>query len=121
MQESDHANRLARREAAVDELQAEGERLRLGRTRSMGQAGRRPVRGTAPVPRFRAVAEATHKGVVDVALHKERSFWGDVGTAGSLEAFLCRGCRLVEWRAASTDGLEPDGDEVVELAAVETD
>jgi hypothetical protein len=119
MQESNHANRIARLEATVDKLVAELERLQQGRTRSMAESGRCPACGTTPVLHFRRVMEATRNGLVDLALRKERSFWGVIGE-GPLEAFLCRGCRLVEWRASSLDGLEPDGDVVVERAAVDT-
>lgn len=108
--------RIAALEALVGELHAELARVRTMQRRSMRETYRCSSCGGTTILHFRHVQDMAHNGMVDLALQKEYSAWfGMKHSAGALEAFACRGCRLVEWHAISLDGVVADGRTVVEL------
>lgn len=99
------------------DLRDELERVRRTRVRAMRDTHQCPVCGGTRILHFRHVGDTSHTSVVDFTLQKKTwLFWGVKMSAGALEAFACRACRLVEWHAISLDDVEPDGKEVVELA-----
>jgi hypothetical protein len=113
---SDPASRIAALEAAVADLRDELKRVRNSRRRSMRDTHRCPMCGATRILHFRNVRDVAQNQMVSFALQKQYSaWWGLKDVAGALEAFACRGCRLVEWHAISLEGVEVDGEEVVEL------
>lgn len=109
-------SRITALETAIAELRDEVERLRAGRNRSMRDTLQCPVCGTTRILHFTRIKDLGHNEMVDLALQKQYSLWWGVKlSAAALEAFACRGCRLVEWHAISVDDVQPDGNEVVEL------
>ncbi len=108
--------RITALETAVAELRDEVERLRAGRNRSMRDTLQCPACGSTRILHFTRIKDLGHNQMVDLALQRQYSIWRGVKlSAAALEAFACRGCRLVEWHAISLDDVEPDGNEVVEL------
>jgi hypothetical protein len=84
----------------------------------MRDTHRCPTCGGTRVLHFRRIGEVAGDRMIDFALQKDYSaFWGMKLSAGVLEAFACRACRLVEWHAISLDDVVPDGEQVVELPA----
>jgi hypothetical protein len=107
--------RIAALETTVAELRDELERLRAPR-RSMRETYRCSSCGGTKVLHFAHVKDLAHNGMVDLALQKYySSFWGLKASAGALEAFVCRNCRLVEWHAISLRDVQVDGVDVIEL------
>lgn len=107
--------RITALEAIVADLQGELDRLRTPR-RAMRETYRCPSCGGTRILHFAHVKDMAHNGMVDLSLQKEYSnFWGMKHSAGALEAFVCRSCRIVEWHAISLDEVVADGEEVIEL------
>ena len=72
--------------------------------------------GGTKILHFAHVKDMAHNGMVDLSLQKVYSIWSGMKfSAGPLEAFVCRGCRLVEWHAISLAGVAADGTDVIEL------
>jgi len=116
----DSARRIEALEAAVAELREQlmAVTQRDSRIRSMHQAHRCPVCGGSRLLHFRAIKELGPNGPVDLSLQKEYTAWRFdrvKSSAGALEAFACRNCRLIEWHATSLDEVVVDGTEVVEI------
>ncbi len=108
--------RLAALEATVAELKGELEQLRRTPRRSMRETYRCSACGGTQILHFAHLKDVAHNGMVDLSLQKQFSIWrGLHHTGGSLEAFACRNCRLVEWHAISLADVSPDGIEVIEL------
>ena len=108
--------RIAALEATVGELRDELQRLRTTSRRAMRETYRCSSCGGTKVLHFAHVKDMAHNGMVDLALQKESStWWGMKSSAGALEAFACRNCRLVEWHAISLDDVQVDGTDVIEL------
>lgn len=100
----------------MDELQRELERVRAHRRLPMRQTHRCPACGGTRVLHIKSVSDMHHTATVPFSLQKDVSpWWGLRKSLGVLEAFVCRFCMLVEWHAASLDGIEPDGQTVIEL------
>jgi hypothetical protein len=113
------ARRIEVLEAAVAELREQLHALtqRDSRIRSMRQTHRCPACGGTKLLHFRSIKELGHMGLVDLVLQKEYSPWRGrlKTTAGAVEAFACRNCRLIEWGAISLDDIVLDDKEVVEI------
>lgn len=108
--------RIRALETAVTELRDEIDRLRKGRNHSMRATHSCPACGGTRILHFTRIKDLAHNQMVDLALQKQFSVWWGVKlSAGALEAYACRSCRLVEWHAISLDDVEPDGQEVIEL------
>jgi len=83
---------------------------------SMRATGRCPACNGRRLLHFKRIKDVAHNGTVDMSLQKDYSVWWGVKlSAGTLEAFACRACKLVEWHAVTLDDVVPDGADVVEL------
>jgi hypothetical protein len=87
--------RLARLEARVAELGVELQAARDGRYRAMRDSRRCPACGIGDLVHVKRMQQASHVAVVDFAI---RHVWNWTGPTmhGPMEAFVCRGCGLVE-------------------------
>lgn len=120
MTDAERDTRIASLEAALTELRRELAQAQRPRIRSMRSTGRCPSCGGGRLLHFRAVKDVGHGHLHDLSLQKDYSKWlGLKDSNGPLEVFACRGCRLVEWSAATLDDVVPDGQTVVELVAAE--
>ena len=114
--------RLDQLEATVDHLQRELERIRAQRRLPMRQTHRCSACGGTRLFHITTVGDAHHAATVPLSLQKEVSSWRGLRKhLGVLEAFVCRFCMLVEWHAASLDGVEPNGTTVIEHRAAADD
>ncbi|MBA3842546.1 MAG: hypothetical protein H0X39_07985, partial [Actinobacteria bacterium] len=92
------------------------QRLRTTPRRGMRETYRCSACGGTKILHFAHIKDMAHDGMVDLALQKEVSMWSGLKhSAGALEAYVCRSCRLVEWHAISLVGVTTDGTEVIEL------
>jgi hypothetical protein len=108
--------RIAALEARLADLASELERARKPRMVSMRATGRCPACDGRRLLHFRRIKDVTKGGTLDLSLQKDYSVWWGVRlTAGALEAYACRSCKLVEWHAVTLDDVKPDGADVVEL------
>lgn len=108
--------RLDQLEATVDHLQRELERVRTQRRLPMRQTHRCSACGGTRLFHIKSVSDMHHTATVPLSLQKEVSpWWGLRKSLGVLEAFVCRFCMLVEWHASSLDGIEADGQTVLEI------
>ena len=108
--------RITMLEAALADLRQELEQLRTTRSRSMRETLCCPVCGNTKILHFPRIKDVAHNSMVDLALQKEFSgFWGLTRSAGALETYACRNCRLVEWHVVSLDDVQVDGTTVIEL------
>lgn len=122
MTDAEHMARYATLEAAIAELRVELARLQRPRIRSMRSTGRCPSCNGRRLLHFKRIEDAAGDGSsVQLSLQKDdSSFWSILGTdTGVLEAFACKGCRLVEWNAISLDDVKVDGTDVVEVEGPE--
>ena len=118
MSDSDRDARLTALEAAVADLRKELAVARRPQMRSMRVTHRCPACNGGRLIHFRNIKDVAHGGTHSLSLQKEySSWWGLKLTAGTLEAFACRGCRLVEWHAVTLDDIKPDGEDIVEIVA----
>jgi hypothetical protein len=108
--------RIAVLEAMVAELRDQLARLLATPRRAMRETYRCSACSGTKILHFARIKDMAHNGMVDLALQKQYStWWGMKLSAGALEAFVCRNCRLVEWHAISLDDVQADGQEVIEL------
>lgn len=108
--------RISTLEAALADLRQELEQLRTTRARSMRETLCCPVCGNTKILHFPRIKDLAHDSLIDLALQREYSaFWGFKLSAGVLETYACRNCRLVEWHAISLDDVQVDGVSVIEL------
>lgn len=52
---------------------------------------------------------------IPLSLNPSSSIWNGVMPGDPLHVYVCKNCRLVEWRVDSLDHLVPDGETIVEL------
>lgn len=121
MTDAERDARFATLEGALADVRAELARLQRPRIRSMRSTGRCPSCNGRHLLHFKRIKEVANKGTVELSLGKDdSSFWSIIGTStGVLEAFACKGCRLVEWNAVSLDDVKADGETVVEVVGPE--
>ena len=104
--------RIAALESRLDELTTQ--LARFLRRDSMSQTLTCPCCGGGAILGVREINESTQGGLVPLALGRAPGFWratpGDI-----LQAYVCKGCRFVEWHVAGLDHLVPDGKTVIEL------
>lgn len=106
--------RLVALELAVTELRSQLERERT-RIRTMRQTLQCPSCGGRRILHFRRIHEVGNAGVVPLSLNtKYSAFWG-TREGDPLEAYVCKGCGLLEWHASQLDNVTPDGVNVIEL------
>jgi hypothetical protein len=118
MSDSKRDARLTALEAAVAELRAQLAHARRPQIRSMRVTHRCPACNGGRLLHFRTIKDVTHGAVMNLSLQKDYSaWWGVKLSAGTLEAYACCGCRLVEWSAVTLDDIKPDGTDVVEITA----
>jgi hypothetical protein len=104
--------RLESLEAAMLEVRTRLAALRPERFHSMRDFLRCPACGGGSLLHFREVREQTRRGLEAVGLnHRGNLFHQE--TQAPLEAFVCRGCSLVEWHVLTLEGVEADGAYVV--------
>ena len=91
--------------------------MRTQRRTPMRQSHRCPACGGGRVLQVTVVEDMTG-GVASVPLSlvKQHPLFG-TKHLGPLEVFVCRSCMLVEWHAASLEGVAPDGKIVIEHEA----
>jgi hypothetical protein len=108
--------RLDQLEATVAELQHELARVRAQRRLPMRQTHRCSACGGTRLFHVKSVSDMQATQAVPLSLQKEVSpWWGLRRSLGVLEAFVCRFCMLVEWHAASLEGISADGETVLEV------
>ena len=114
-------DRLAALETQVATLRTELERVgRGGRERSMRRTHRCPMCGGTELLHFPRVQEASFHALVDLALNTQQTPFR-LRTQAPLEAYACRACHVVEWHAITFDGVEIDGEHVIEISGAEPD
>lgn len=78
--------------------------------------------GGTVVLQFRRIPDVGETSVHDLALVQRVRWTGTVRSTAPLEAWVCRACGLVEWRATNLDDIVADGEAVVEhRAPIEAD
>lgn len=108
--------RIASLEVIIAELRAQLDRP--PRRDSMRQTLTCPCCGGGRILGVKQVKEYTHGGLTPLALGNKTTWFAD-GSGDPLQAYVCRGCRYVEWHVASLDKLVPDGENVIEMVRPE--
>jgi hypothetical protein len=107
-------SRLDRLEAMVAELQR---RLDAPLMHTMARAHRCPGCGGRKLLRFGNLQTSGYRGRLSpFRLQQGREFLSRM-SAGSVEAYACRACRLVEWYVTSFDDVVVDGKDVIAIEA----
>lgn len=120
MTDADRDARIAALETLVANMQGELARLRRPRIRSMRSTGRCPSCDGRRLLHFNRIKDVAHGSALDLSLQKDYSaWWGVKLTAGVLEAYACKACKLVEWSAVSLDDVQADGKDVLEIVGPE--
>jgi hypothetical protein len=124
MDDAEHLARYATLESAIVELRAELARLQKPKIKTMRTTGRCPSCNGRYLLHVKGLKDVSGDGrTVSISLQKSaRGFWGALGAStdtGVLEAYVCKGCRLVELCANSLDDVTPNGNDVVELVGPE--
>ncbi|MGE0547745.1 MAG: hypothetical protein AB7O24_05460 [Kofleriaceae bacterium] len=125
MADAEHAAQLAALIQRIEALEAsnanlreELERVRVTQRSPMHATGRCPACGSGSLFHFVRVQEEGHMDQRrDLSLQIQSLGWRGYAKRAPLEAFACRTCRSVEWRAANLDNVTGDGKEVI---AIET-
>jgi len=106
-------DRIAVLETLVAELRAQLERPR--RRDSMKQTYTCPCCGGGSFLGIRQIGEYSHSSMVPLSLgNKGVGFFGPK-LGDPLQAYVCKGCRFVEWHVASLEHLTPDGENILEF------
>ncbi len=104
---------LSQQLAAVQEQLAA---TRVSGFRSMRDSRRCPACGSGALLHVRRAKEAgDSNGLTDFSLAHGHTFWGTLQHKGTLEAFACRGCGIVEWRVIDVTEIIADGTNIVEI------
>lgn len=104
--------------ATVARLEDDLARATRPRPHAMWETGRCPGCGGGRLLHVRHIDDLNQSHTVPLSLQKDFSRWSGLRTAGGhLEAWVCRECRLVQWRAATLADVFPDGDDVIEVDA----
>ena len=112
--------RLAALEAQVAELSrvVAEQRAELDERRiwhSMGRTLTCPACGGGSIIVVKQVKEFAHMEFIPLSLNPRTSMWKGLVPGDPLHVYVCKSCRLVEWRVDSLEHLEPDGDLIVSL------
>jgi hypothetical protein len=118
MTEAEPLERIAALERAVADLRAKLDGPAQPPLATMARTLRCPGCGGTRLLHFRRIADnAGSVGAVQMAVQQIVSKWtGTVAAShGIVEAFGCRGCRLIEWHAVTFDDVVVDNNMVVEI------
>jgi hypothetical protein len=121
MTEQTTNERIAALENAVADLQRELSDARRRQVRTMRSTRRCPSCGGHRLLHIREIKDMGHGRQYRLSLQKVISRWTGLvkKDPGTLEAFACTSCRLVEWHAASLDGIRADGVTIVEIVGAD--
>jgi hypothetical protein len=118
--------RIAALEAQVTELSrlVSEQRDELDERRirhSMARTLTCPACGGGSIIVVKQVKDFAHAEFIPLSLNPRASMWKGIVPGDPLHVYVCKECRLVEWRVDSLDHLEPDGVTIVELQRPDDD
>lgn len=80
-----------------------------------------PACGGGSIIVVKQVKEFAHMEFVPLSLNPRMSMWKGLVPGALLHVYVCKECRLVEWRVDSLEHLESDGVTIVELERPDDD
>lgn len=80
-----------------------------------------PACGGGSILLVKDVKDFADEEFIPLSLNPSASIWKGIEPGDPLHVYVCKACRLVEWRVDSLEHLVPDGEAIVELQRPDDD